>query len=267
MRIIYTPKGRADEYARTTKYPDHKPLACNFYKGCSHGCLYCYVPGVLRCSKEQFHSEISIRKNALEDFERDCSDLMDNFNLAPIFLSFTTDPYQPIEDNAKITREAIQIAHKYGQSVNILTKAGTKALRDLDVLTNDDILGTTLTTIEYTSQTYYEPGAASSADRVSMLMEAHKAGIQTRVSFEPVLKPQEVELLAYIVAPHVDLIQVGKLNYHAGELPICTQIRGDIDWRVFAGNMTELLPRLRERYGCNYYIKDDLRAHLEGSDG
>ena len=55
MCIIYEPRGKAKEYSK---------LAANLYKGCSHGCTYCYAPAATFTKPEQFVRNISPRKNA-----------------------------------------------------------------------------------------------------------------------------------------------------------------------------------------------------------
>ena len=83
MKAIYEPKGAAREYA---------PLACNLYRGCVHGCKYCYVPGVLRMSKAEFHAESRTRPGILEALERDAKQL--EGDPRPVFLCFTCAPWQ-----------------------------------------------------------------------------------------------------------------------------------------------------------------------------
>ena len=66
VKIIYEPKGAALEYA---------PLAANLYSGCVHGCRYCFVPGVMRKTRETFHAKAEPRKDVIRLFEDDCMTL------------------------------------------------------------------------------------------------------------------------------------------------------------------------------------------------
>lgn len=104
MRIIYEPRGRALEYA---------PLAVSLYHGCSHGCRYCYVPAALRTTTEKF-LQPGPRKNALALLERDAEELARAGDTREILMSFTCDPYQHLEQELGLTREAIRILIQHG---------------------------------------------------------------------------------------------------------------------------------------------------------
>lgn len=168
-----------------------------------------------------------------------------------MLLSFSTDPYQPIDEELAITREAIRLLHKYGLVVEILTKGGTRAIRDFDLLTSRDAFATTLTFLDDGKSKEWEPWAALPGDRLLAMQEAHKRGIRVWASLEPVIDPEESLEIIRQTHEYVDLYKVGKLNYN--------QIEKTIDWREFAENAIKLL----EQYKKNYYIKDDLRKYLE----
>lgn len=240
MAIIYQPSGRAREYA---------PWAANLYSGCGHSCKYCYAPSALRRNKEQFHSCPKPRKDILKLLARDCKKLQGQD--LRILLSFTTDPYQPIEEEYQITRQAIQILHDFGLSVEILTKGGTRAVRDFDLLTSKDIFASTLTFLDERKSINWEPGASLPEDRIKAIKQAHEMGIRTWVSLEPVVEPDESLEIIRRTHQFVDLYKVGTLNYN--------KLAGTIDWKKFGLEAIELLEKLNK----NYYIKDDLRRFIE----
>ena len=60
MNVIYEPKGRAREYSE---------LACNLYRGCTHGCRYCYAPATMRTTGEKWHGKAEPRKGVLRLLE------------------------------------------------------------------------------------------------------------------------------------------------------------------------------------------------------
>lgn len=105
MKPIYTPKGRALEYA---------PFAANLYRGCTNGCTYCFAPLVLREEREVFHAEATLREGSLEGLEKQLA--TGNFAGKQILLSFTTDPYQPGECGRQNTRTALQLIKEYGSN-------------------------------------------------------------------------------------------------------------------------------------------------------
>jgi len=81
------------------------------------------------------------------------------------------------------------------------------------------------------------------------LRKTHELGITTWVSLEPVIDPAESIEIIRQTHTFVDLFKVGKLNYHP---------RGkEIDWRKF---LQECIATLKQ-YGCQYYIKKDLRRY------
>ncbi len=229
MRILYKPKGRAGEYGE---------LALNLYTGCLHGCKYCYVPSILRKTPQEFHSNVVVRKNVHENLRLDMRKAH-----APIFLSFTCDPYQP---GTRTTRDAIRIIKEHGGTVIILTKGGQRALRDFDMLTGEDKVGATLTFTNIEDSLRWEPRAAPPYDRMLMLKRAHLQGIRTWVSLEPIIDPDQTLELIDRTAGYVDEYKVGKLNH----FPI------EIDWYDVRDRIVNKLEALR----LKYYIKKDLQG-------
>jgi DNA repair photolyase len=251
MKIIYHPKGRAAEYGS---------LAANLRRGCTHGCVYCYVPAVLRIARDKFHAASKPIPAALRDFAEDCRTLAALGNTDPIHLSFTCDPYTPEDIQDQQTRQALQAAHRHGQTVNVLTKGGARAQRDFDLLGKGDIFGVTLTCRN--NWCAWEPGAASPDERIESLMIAHDLGVRTRVSFEPVLDAGETMELIRTVRPFADLIQVGKLNVHRDALNRVAVRERAIHWSTFARQVRSLL----EDLGGEYYLKADLARLLGTSE-
>ncbi len=239
---IYEPRGRAREYA---------PLATNLYSGCSHGCLYCYVPLALKRKREDFHSSPKPRNNILRMLEADCRKMeASGINGEQVLLSFTCDPYQPIEDEHRITRKAIQILHQYGLSVQILTKGGMRAARDFDLLTKKDAFATTMTFLDDERSLKWEPKAALPGDRIEAIKKAKSMRIPTWVSLEPVIDPDQAIEIIRQTHEFVDLFKVGPLNYRPEAK--------EIDWKKFGNEVIELL----EKLGKKYYIKEDLKKYL-----
>lgn len=247
--LIYTPEGRAREYSR---------LACNVYSGdCAHLCAYCYVKGLNRRFGRS--GPPAVRSNDfLGSLERQAARLQSAGIGGRVLLCFTTDPYQPINDAAGITRGTIEILHHYGFTIQVLTKGGRRALGDLDMFGPGDAFASTLTFIEPEDSRRWEPGAALPDERIETLRRFHEAGVETWVSLEPVLNvPQTLEIIRR-TAGFVNLFKVGKLN-HTASLPenLRDEVRG-IDWQNFAFRAVRLLNQLNARY----YIKDDLREYL-----
>jgi DNA repair photolyase len=237
MSLIYEPAGRAREYAA---------LACNIYRGCDHACSYCYAPAATRRATEQFrHPEP--RADFLHNLRKEARALKPT---EPVLLCFTCDPYQSLDGRLNLTRETILILHEYGHAVHILTKGGSRALRDIDRLGARDAFATTLTLLDDDGSLRWEPGAALPSDRIATIREYHAAGIPTWVSLEPVLNPAIALEIIRRTHEFVDLFKVGRWNYHPDAKLI--------DWATFAGDAVALL----ESLGKRYYVKKDLACFL-----
>jgi DNA repair photolyase len=233
MKPIYKPKGRALEYG---------DYCVNIYTGCNHGCTYCYARMMHNRYKPGVPFEdVRPREGILAALQAQ----LDTGAYAgkTVHLCFTCDPY-PANIDTTITRAVIGAIKAAGANVQILTKGGSRARRDLDLLEESDWFGITISGNEAA-----EPDAASEADRLTTLYAAHKKGVKTWISFEPVYETHSV-YAAIEKSAWVDVLRIGKLNYHNGPID---------NWGAF-GRECE---RLASVYGKNIYIKSDLRAEME----
>ena len=244
MPIIYEPKGKALEYSE---------LAANLYKGCSHGCKYCYVPGIppwkfKKNAREEFYSNPAPRPNVLKQLQRDAKKL--DGDKRPVLFSFTSDCYQPIEKECRITMQAIETLRQYNIRPQVLTKAGTWAIeRDGKILkAAGGIWAATLTTDNPDTSLDWEPGAPLPGERIKALKIAKSFGLETWVSFEPVIDPEAVFRMIKETHSFVDLFKVGKINYHP--------LEKEINWQEFLIKVESVL----DKYSCKKYIKKDLLA-------
>jgi DNA repair photolyase len=237
MAAIYEPRGMAREYA---------PLACNLYRGCTHGCTYCYAPGCLRMTPDSFHAESTLRKGILEDLRKEAPTYAGNAH--PVLFSFTSDAYQPEETGD--TREALKIMRDAGCPFQVLTKGGTRACRDFDLYGKRDAFGTTLAHEWDKDRALWEPNAATVKDRIAAIKAAHSLGIRTWVSIEPVIYPVPPIHLIESLSPWVDEWRVGKLNHHHQSK--------NVDWYDFADRVSAAL----EASGRDYMVKDALQPFL-----
>ena len=241
LNIVYKPKGKALEYS---------PLAANLYTGCAHGCKYCYAPSCLRMDRAEFYGNPRPRPNAIRLLEADCKKLSGSKDR--VLLCFTCDPYQPLDDEHQLTRRALELFNEYDIPFQVLTKGGMRAARDFDLYRPGDAFATTLTLRGKDDSLKMEPGAAKPSDRMAAIQCAHKRGIETWVSFEPVLDDDQVMAWLNDTYPFVDLYKVGKVSRFAPLKPI--------DWAAF---VRRIVARLEE-LGKKYYIKEDLRKYLDG---
>ena len=239
MNVIYEPRGRAREYSE---------LACNLYRGCTHGCIYCYAPSCMHTTEAKWHGESEPRPNVLQNLEKDAAKLKGDRRR--VLFCFLCDPYQPIEREQRLTRQALTIMEKYKLLSQVLTKGNTQLIaEDLELIKKSHThLGITLSFVDDQMRKIWEPKASSIQSRIDILKEAHKMGIYTWVSLEPVIDPAQALEVIYTVHKHVDFWKIGKLNH-------MKDYEETIDWAKFLVNVENLLSKLKSRY----YIKHDLR--------
>ena len=237
-RIIYKPKSEALEYSER---------ACNIYKGCQHACLYCF--GKRRMSEQQkadYDANANPKKFFLEKLSHKASRM--NGDTPEILLSFLGDVYQPAEMELMITRGALEILNANNLPYTILTKGGTRAARDFDLMESGTArFGTTLIFMDQTHADYWEPGAATIQDRISAIQQAHDRKIPTWVSVEPVIEPDQALKVIRELHPIVDHWKVGKINHWP-------DIERRHDWLQFREDARGLLDDL----GADYYLKESL---------
>ena len=247
MQAIYEPKGRALEYSL---------LACNLYRGCGHGCFYCYAPTLPNMTPEKFKQPYP-RIGVIEQLRRDAERWAGTSKR--VLLCFTCDPYQPVEMKHRLTEQAIKILRKNQIPFQILTKAGLLPMRDFHLYGKDDAFAVTMTSLELSDQQKWEPYASPPAERIWALQEAHQKGIATWVSLEPVIDIEQSIRIIKETRDYVDLFKIGKMNHYKGDWGkiIGPEITSG-QWRNFG----ERAVNLCMAYGKKYYVKNDLAAHL-----
>ena len=240
MKIIYEPKGKAREYAER---------AINLYGGCVHGCRYCYGAKLPWVSPHQYYETAKPKKDVIARLMDDVKGL--DATTPEIHLSFTGDVYQPAEMQLHLTRKAIAVLVEHGLPFTILTKGGTRAMKDFDLLAGYDraSFGSTIVFTNQADADYWEPNAPSIVNRIEAVEQAHRRGIRTWISLEPVIDPdQALELIEYL-NPIVDHWKVGKLNYH-------TDVESKVDWIKFTNDVEALFTE----FGADYYLKHSLTS-------
>ena len=242
MIKIYEPRGRAREYS---------PFAMNYFKGCDHGCRYCYVPRMMKVFNSQYcHDDVSVNMKGLwkeaERFSKskNCGE--------QVLLSFTGDPYCGLESGE--TRDVLCAFHEHDIHCSVLTKNPGKAIKDIDIMSDMAYfkMGTTLTLLDPDLSKMWEPGAPIGEERIKALKVFADNGIKTWASFEPVICPDDSLRMLSIVADFIDHVKIGKINNHPQER--------SIDWAKFLKNAVEIC---RDN-GLRFYIKDDLAKYANG---
>jgi len=178
--------------------------ALNPYRGCEHGCIYCYArpshaflglsPGL------DFETRLIARPEAAKVLEREIS--RPGYRVAPLALGSNTDPWQPVEAQYRITRSVLELLRDWHHPVTITTR-GALVERDLDLLAPMAAqglveVGISLTTLDARLARAMEPRAPTPARRLAMIRALSGAGVPVRLMMAPVipgLTDHEVEPL------------------------------------------------------------------------
>jgi hypothetical protein len=240
-QYIYAPRGQAGEYA---------PLAANPYRGCGHGCAYCYVPLVTKMQRKDFDEAARPRKDYLNNLRKDARKYQVAGIEEQVLFSFTTDVYNPFDRS--LTRPSLQIVQEHGMGMCVLTKGGSRALEDIDLYRPDrDSFASTLTTLDDSFSKKWERNAALPGDRIATLRAFHERGIFTWVSLEPTLSVEASLEIVQATHRFVDLYKVGRANYLGA-------LTKDTGWKEYTLRMIDLFAKLEVRH----YIKRDLQSYL-----
>lgn len=231
---IYEPKGKAKEYG---------DLAVNIYTGCPHRCYYCFAPNVLHTEREKFHSNVQPRPGIVEEVRKQLE--KEKITGKLIHLCFTCDPFPQGVDTTP-TLEIIKLLKEHGNHIQLLTKGDARAA--IPLMDGEDWFGVTISCVGELAEAA-EPNAVYAYCRLWEMAEAKVAGINTWISFEPVICPEDVFQVMRTYQDFIDRVKIGKLNYHPS----------DIDWKKFGHESEDLCRKL----GLHYYIKDSLRAEME----
>ena len=161
-------------------YRDSTGYTANLYKGCTHGCVYCYAPSLTH-DERRWGSYVDVKVNAPQVLERELRGLRKD----EVFLSSASDPYQPVEARYGVTRRCLEVLRRNRYPVSILTRSPL-VLRDLDLLKRFEWarVGMSITTVPVRR---FEPGVSPLRRRIDTLRKLSKAGISTWVSLAPVI--------------------------------------------------------------------------------
>jgi DNA repair photolyase len=165
----------------------------NPYRGCEHGCIYCYArpshaylnlsPGL------DFETRLFYKADAAQLLERELAAA--NYRCSPITIGANTDPYQPIEREYRVTRSIIEVLAKRRHPFSIITKSAMIE-RDIDLLAplaKDNLVYTliSVTTLDNDLKRTLEPRTASPAARLRTIRSLSAAGIPVGVMVAPVI--------------------------------------------------------------------------------
>jgi DNA repair photolyase len=165
----------------------------NTYRGCEHGCIYCYArpnhayaglsPGL------DFESKLFAKFNAAERLELELS--AKSYRANVMVMGGVTDVYQPIERTHRITRAVLEVLSRYNHPVAMITKSAL-ITRDIDLLApmaakNLAKVAISITTLDRTLARRMEPRAATPQRRLDAIRALAEAGIPVAVMTAPLI--------------------------------------------------------------------------------
>lgn len=203
----WTPEDEAPAPLRTTLTPEHARTiiakntspdvgfdrSINPYKGCEHGCIYCYArpshawmglsPGL------DFESRIFFKPEGARLLEQELS--ARKYVCKRIHIGGNTDPYQPVERELKSTRSILEVMQRFNQPFSIITKSNL-ITRDIDILgpMGREGLATafvSITTLDRGLARAMEPRASTPQRRLDAVKALADAGVPVGVGFAPVI--------------------------------------------------------------------------------
>jgi len=187
----------------------------NPYRGCEHGCAYCYARPYHEflgfSAGLDFESRIMVKEGAPELLREE----LEKRSWKPelLALSGVTDPYQPVERRLEVTRRCLAVLAEFRQPVSIITK-NHLVTRDIDLLTQlaaHDAVRVTLsiTTLDETLSHAMEPRASLPSQRFDAIRRLRAAGIPAGVNIAPIVPglndheiPRLLEAAAEVGASH-----------------------------------------------------------------
>jgi DNA repair photolyase len=231
----------------------------NPYRGCEHGCSYCFArpthaylglsPGL------DFETRLFVKPNAAELLERELG--APSYQPRTIALGTNTDPYQPIEREHRITRQVLEVLARTRHPVGIVTKSAL-VTRDIDILAPMAAEGLakvaiSVTTLDRSVARAMEPRAPTPERRLEAIRRLSEAGIPTGVMVAPVVPAvtdSEIERILEAAAAH----GASEAGYVLLRLPLeVSEIFRDFLARAFPDRYRHVMNVLRSMRGGKDY--------------
>ena len=193
IRTTLSPERARTIIARNTSPDVGFDRSINPYKGCEHGCIYCYArpshawmglsPGL------DFESRIFFKPEAARLLEQELS--ARRYVCKRIHIGGNTDPYQPVERELGSTRAILEVCRRFHQPFSIITKSNL-ITRDVDILgpMGRERLASafvSITTLDRRLARAMEPRASTPAKRLEAISRLAEAGVPVGVGFAPVI--------------------------------------------------------------------------------
>ena len=231
----------------------------NPYRGCAHGCHYCFARPTHRFFElgigDDFTGIIYVKRNLAEVLAGELS--RPGWRREQVALGTATDPYQPAEGRYRLTRAALEQFARFRTPVSLLTK-NPLIVRDLDVLQDLDAraelsVAFSVPTVDREIWRRTEPGTAPPMQRLAAMRRLADAGVNAGVLMAPLLPGlsadrAQVERTVRAAADH------GARFVGSGLLNLSAELR-DYYFDFLAAEYPSLLDGYRRLYGEKYAPK------------
>ncbi len=238
----------------------------NPYRGCEFGCHYCYARYTHEFMElrepHAFERQVYMKENAAWLLRQELRSLGPDEAIA---IGTATDPYQPIERDAKITRSLLEVfSTQRGLHIGIVTKS-TLVVRDIDLLQliaqhNNITVNLTITTLDTHLARILEPRAPRPDLRLKTLDQLRRAGLRAGVLCCPLL-PGITDTYAAIDSVAAGAKQAGACFFHGNPLFLkpCSK---PVFEEFIEKNFPELLASYRERYQNHAFVGPAYRKRI-----
>lgn len=234
----------------------------NPYRGCEHGCVYCYARPTHEylgfSSGTDFETKIMVKENGPKLLKKE----FEKKSYVPklIIISGDTDPYQPIERKLQITREALKVCLEYRNPVAVITK-NSLILRDIDILSEMAKLNLVSTTLSITSlnkelASKMEPRTATPERKLQAIEKLSQVGIPVNVNVAPIIPGLNDEEIPEVLNQSA---QRGAISAAFILLRLPYSIKDlFINWleREFPDRKEKILNKIREMRGGKLNVSD-----------
>jgi len=227
----------------------------NPYRGCEHGCVYCYARPTHEylgfSSGIDFETKIIVKEDAANLLEHEFK--KKSYKPETIMFSGNTDCYQPIEKKLRLTRRALQICLDYRNPVSIVTK-NSLIERDIDILKklasmNLVTVLMSITTLDKKITVSMEPRTSTPEKRLKTIEILSKNNIPSGVNLAPIipgLNDEEIPIILKEVSKHGGILarhSMIRLPYSVKEI--------FIEWikNEFPDRSSKILNKIREIHG------------------
>ena len=224
----------------------------NPYRGCVHGCHYCYArathPYLGMNADDDFERKIVVKINLPEVLGRELA--RPSWTRERVAIGTATDAYQPCEGRYRLTRRCLELLRDAYTPISIVTKS-TLVLRDLDVLQElareaGAMIYFTITTLDPELARLIEPGTPPPAKRLQVMRQLCDAGVPSGVFLAPVL-PGITDSVASIESVAAAAQAHGALSFGASVLRLAPLVKEHY-FSIVAERFPDLLPRYERAY-------------------